>query len=80
LRNAIKVGYLEIADSQGVHRFGKYKEGQNAVRITVNNDLFYIRVLASADLGLSESYMTSDIDVDNLKGVMDVGHRLPTFF
>ena len=38
----------------------------------MNDELFYIRVLASADLGLSESYMMSDIDVDNLKGMMDV--------
>ena len=37
-----------------------------------SNDLFYMRVLASADLGLSESYMMCDIDVDNLKGMMDV--------
>ena len=72
LRSAIKVGYLEVADSQGVHSFGTYKEGRNAVRITVYNDLFYVRVLASADLGLSESYMMCDIDVNNLKGMMDV--------
>ena len=49
------------------------KEGRNAVRIKVHNDLFYVRVLASADLGISESYMMCDIDVDNLKGMMDVG-------
>ena len=73
LRSAIKVGYLEIADSQGVHGFGTCKEGRNAVRVTVHNDLFYVRVLASADLGVSESYMMSDIDIDNLKGMMDVG-------
>jgi cyclopropane-fatty-acyl-phospholipid synthase len=66
------VGYLEIADSEGVHAFGKHKEGRNAVRITVNNELFYTRVLASADLGLSESYMMSDIDVDDLRGMMNV--------
>ena len=79
LRSAIKIGYLEIADSHGVHSFGTYKEGRNTVRVTVNNDLFYVRVLASADLGVSESYMMSDIDVDNLKGMMDVGSgRLPS--
>lgn len=75
LRSAIKVGYLEISDSQGVCGFGTYKEGRNAVRITVKNDLFYVRVLASADLGVSESYMMNDIDVDDLKGMMDVGSR-----
>ena len=75
LRSAIKVGYLEIADSHGVHGFGTYKEGRNPVRVTVHNDIFYVRVLASADLGVSESYMMSDIDVDNLKGMMDVGSR-----
>lgn len=32
-----------------------------------------MRVLASADLGISESYMMCDIDVDNLRGMMDVG-------
>ena len=72
LRGAIKVGYLEVTDSQGIYGFGTYKEGRNIVRITVHNDLFYMRVLASADLGLSESYMMCDIDVDNLKGMMDV--------
>ena len=77
LRSAIKVGYLEISDSWGVHRFGAHKEGRDAVRITVNNDLFYVRVLASADLGISESYMMRDIDVNDLKGMMDVGPRLP---
>jgi len=75
LRSAIKVGYLEIADSHGVHGFGTCKEGRDAVRLTVNNDLFYVRVLASADLGVSESYMMSDIDIDNLKGMMDVSSR-----
>jgi len=73
LRSAIKVGFLEISDSRGVHCFGAQKEGQNAVRITVHNDLFYVRVLASAELGISESYMMCDIDVNNLKGMMDVG-------
>ena len=43
----------------------------------MNDELFYIRVLASADLGLSESYMMSDIDVDNLKGMMDVRSSFP---
>lgn len=31
-----------------------------------------MNVLGSADLGLSESYMMNDIDIDNLKGLMDV--------
>lgn len=31
-----------------------------------------MKVLASADLGLSESYMMSDVDIDNLKAMMDV--------
>ena len=73
LRSAIKVGHLEVSDSRGVHCFGAHKEGRNAVRITVHNDLFYVRVLASADLGISESYMMRDIDVNDLKGMMDVG-------
>ena len=72
LRGAIKVGCLEIVDSQGVYEFGTYKEDRTAVRVTVHNDLFYMRVLASADLGISESYMMSDIDVNDLKGMMDV--------
>lgn len=73
LRSAIKVGHLEIVDSRGVHSFGTHKDGRDAVRITVHNDLFYVRVLASADLGLSESYMLCDIDVNDLKGMMNVG-------
>lgn len=76
LRSAIKIGYLELIDSQGVHGFGTHEEGRNTVRITVKNDLFYVRVLASADLGISESYMMNDIDVDNLKGMMNVGSSL----
>ena len=39
----------------------------------MHNDLFYVRVLASADLGLGESYMLCDIEVSDLKGMMDVG-------
>jgi len=73
LHSAIKIGYLEITDSRGVHRFGVDEEGRDPVRITVHNDLFYVRVLASADLGISESYMLCDVDIDNLKGMMDVG-------
>jgi cyclopropane-fatty-acyl-phospholipid synthase len=76
LRRAIKIGYLEISDSQGVFSFGAHEEGRNNVRITVHNNLFYVRVLASADLGICESYMLCDIDVDNLKGMMDVGRGL----
>ena len=78
LQGAIKVGYLEITDSHGVHRFGTYQEGKNAVRVTVNNDLFYVRVLSSADLGLGESYMVNDIDIDNIKGMIDVGFHFRT--
>ena len=72
LRSGIKVGYLEVTDSQGVHRFGTYKEGGNAVRVTVHSDVFYMKVLASAELGLSEAYMMNEIDVDDLKAMMDV--------
>ncbi|KAF9782351.1 Mycolic acid cyclopropane synthetase-domain-containing protein [Thelephora terrestris] len=72
LQSALRVGHLEITDSQGVHRFGTYERGRNTVRMTVNNDLFYVRVLASADIGLSESYMMSDIDVVDLKGMMNL--------
>jgi cyclopropane-fatty-acyl-phospholipid synthase len=75
LRRVIKIGYLEITDSQGVHGFGE-PEGQNTVQITVRNDLFYLGVIASADLGISESYMMCDIDVDDLKRMIDVGPGL----
>ncbi|KAI0289512.1 cyclopropane fatty acid synthase [Russula brevipes] len=64
LKQAVKVGYLQIEEAGTVHQFGSLKEGANQVHITVVNDSFWTRMFLHDDLGFSEAYMAGDIDLD----------------
>jgi cyclopropane-fatty-acyl-phospholipid synthase len=44
LKQAVKVGYLQIEEAGTVHQFGFLKEGGNQVYITVLNDSFWTRM------------------------------------
>jgi len=44
LKQAVKVGHLQIEEAGTVHQFGSLKEGANQVRITVVNDSFWTRM------------------------------------
>ncbi|KAJ8514887.1 hypothetical protein ONZ45_g7617 [Pleurotus djamor] len=72
LDSAISVGHLTISDSQGIHCYGVRRKGANDVYITVVNDYFWTRLLLSGDLGFSEAYMIGDIQVDDLRGAMNL--------
>ncbi|KAJ7638374.1 cyclopropane-fatty-acyl-phospholipid synthase [Roridomyces roridus] len=70
LDEAITVGHLTIADTEGTHYYGHTREGCNKVHLKVVNDNFWIRLVLSGDLGFSEAYMIGDIEVSDLKGAM----------
>ncbi|EGO01472.1 hypothetical protein SERLA73DRAFT_131752 [Serpula lacrymans var. lacrymans S7.3] len=72
LDKAITRGHLTVQDSEGSHHFGIRAKGCNDVYIKVVNSDFWTRILFSQDLGFSEAYMIGDVEVDNLKAVMDL--------
>ncbi|KAL0949084.1 hypothetical protein HGRIS_009176 [Hohenbuehelia grisea] len=72
LDSAITTGHLTISDSEGVHCYGRRHKGCNDVYIKVANDHFWTRLLLSGDLGFSEAFMIGDIQVDDLKGAMNL--------
>ncbi|TDL29084.1 cyclopropane fatty acid synthase [Rickenella mellea] len=72
LENAIQIGCLKIVDKDGMYTFGQKSKSGNAVRLTIVNDSFWTRILLSCDLGFSEAYMIGDVEVNNLKAVMDL--------
>ncbi|KAH8985881.1 cyclopropane-fatty-acyl-phospholipid synthase [Lactarius akahatsu] len=74
LQRAVQVGCLEIEESGVVHRFGSPENSENCVRIVVLNDSFWKQIFLRGDLGFSEAYIMSDIELksDNLEGFMSL--------
>ncbi|KAI0792644.1 cyclopropane-fatty-acyl-phospholipid synthase [Abortiporus biennis] len=74
LEQAIAVGYLEIEHSDGRSSFGQKPEESNTTSalIRVRDENFWNRVFISGDLGFSEAYMSGDIEVNDLKVVMNL--------
>lgn len=72
LEQAITIGHLTIVDNGIEYEFGEHTIGENDLRLTVINENFWSRVLMSGDLGFSEAYMIGDVQVSNLKAVMDL--------
>nr|VWP00309.1 Septin-type G domain-containing protein [Ganoderma boninense] len=79
LQSAISTGYLEVEDYDETFRFGNPKSVSNSVHLRVNSGKFWTRVFSSGDLGFSEAYMIGEVEVENLKAIMDVsnGYRSP---
>lgn len=69
---AITRGYITISDADGEYHFGTRTKGCNEVQLRVISDDFWTRILFSQDLGFSEAYMMGDVEVNNLKAVMDL--------
>ncbi|KAJ3558617.1 hypothetical protein NM688_g816 [Phlebia brevispora] len=65
-------GHLRIEDSDGIYDYGDKSSSSCSVYIRVLNSHFWTRVLLSGDLGFSEAYMIGEIEVDDLKGVMNI--------
>ncbi|KAI0739615.1 cyclopropane-fatty-acyl-phospholipid synthase [Daedaleopsis nitida] len=72
LTSAISVGYLEIEDYDETFHFGDPKASTNAVHLKVLDGKFWPRVFGSGDLGFSEAYMIGEVEVENLKAIMDL--------
>ncbi|KAH8829939.1 cyclopropane-fatty-acyl-phospholipid synthase [Flagelloscypha sp. PMI_526] len=72
LDQSIQNGYLSVSDSQGTNYYGAYSKGCNSVHLKVLSDNFWIRLLLSGDLGFSEAFMIGEVEVNNLKGAMDL--------
>ncbi|KAI1789906.1 cyclopropane-fatty-acyl-phospholipid synthase [Ganoderma leucocontextum] len=72
LQSAISSGYLEVEDYDETFRFGNPKDATNSVHLRVTSGKFWTRVFSSGDLGFSEAYMIGEVEVENLKGIMDL--------
>lgn len=72
LMEKIQTGTLRVIDSERVYTFGNGSEPK--ATITVINQSFWLRMLLLSDLGFSESFMASEIDVDNLDHLFKVSH------
>ncbi|KAI0776930.1 cyclopropane-fatty-acyl-phospholipid synthase [Trametes elegans] len=72
MRSAIAVGYMRIEDRDDTFHFGNEKAGGAVVRLKVLHGKFWTRVFTSGDLGFSEAYMIGEVDIENLKSIMDL--------
>ncbi|OSD00401.1 cyclopropane-fatty-acyl-phospholipid synthase [Trametes coccinea BRFM310] len=72
LRATITVGSICIEDCDDTFCFGNEKTGGAVVRIKVHSGKFWTRVFTSGDLGFSEAYMIGEVDIENLKSIMDL--------
>ncbi|CAL1703270.1 unnamed protein product [Somion occarium] len=72
LGRSIRSGYLCIEDDEGLHEFGLHTKSGNIVRLRVVGHEFWTRIFLSGDLGFSEAYIMGEIEVDDLKCVMDL--------
>ncbi|KAL1942217.1 hypothetical protein VTO73DRAFT_6281 [Trametes versicolor] len=72
LRSAIAVGYMRIEDRDDTFHFGNEKTDGAVVHLKVVSGKFWTRVFTSGDLGFSEAYMIGDVEIANLKSIMDL--------
>ncbi|EJF60808.1 cyclopropane-fatty-acyl-phospholipid synthase [Dichomitus squalens LYAD-421 SS1] len=72
LSSAIVSGYLVVEDYDETFRFGNPKTTTNCVHLRVTSGRFWTRVFNSGDLGFSEAYMIGEVEVENLKAIMDL--------
>ncbi|KAK7061256.1 cyclopropane-fatty-acyl-phospholipid synthase [Favolaschia claudopus] len=88
LDDAITIGHLTIIDAEGSHYYGQRRKGYNDVQVKVVNENFWLRLLLyadfseiylaltfscrSGDLGFSEAFMIGDIEVSDLRSVMNL--------
>lgn len=80
LNDSINKGRLHLTDPSGeTYTFGN-ADDQNksdAVHVKVHDDALWLRLLFSGDLGFAEAYLLGEIDIDNIKGAMDVRYNIP---
>ncbi|KAI0366500.1 cyclopropane-fatty-acyl-phospholipid synthase [Pilatotrama ljubarskyi] len=72
LRSAISVGYMRIEDRDQTFCFGNDKTAGVVVHMRVLNGRFWTRIFSSGDLGFSEAYMIGEVEIENLKSIMDL--------
>ncbi|THH30815.1 hypothetical protein EUX98_g3372 [Antrodiella citrinella] len=72
LSSAVVNGHLCVQDSEGEHHFGQYAKGDHTVRLVVHDLNAWKRIFMSGDLGFSEAFMMGELEVDDLKGIMDL--------
>lgn len=71
--SSIQTGSLLVADSSGVHAFGR-KETQESFKaeIRVYDMLFYKKILLRGMMGAAQCYLDGDVEVDNLTRLIDI--------
>ncbi|KAI0808152.1 cyclopropane-fatty-acyl-phospholipid synthase [Fomes fomentarius] len=72
LAAAVSEGSLEIQDYDETFHFGQEVATHSVVHIKVLSPKFWTRVFSSGDLGFSEAYMIGEVEVENLKAIMDL--------
>ncbi|KAJ7579880.1 S-adenosyl-L-methionine-dependent methyltransferase [Mycena floridula] len=70
LRRGVVTGRLNISDSFGHQSFGQLDKNIEAAILTVTNDIFWLRILLSYDIGFSEAYMAGDFETPDLKKLL----------
>ncbi|KAH9895744.1 cyclopropane-fatty-acyl-phospholipid synthase [Cubamyces lactineus] len=72
LKSAVVVGYLCIEDRDATFHFGNEKTDGTVVHLRVLSGKFWTRIFSSGDLGFSEAYMIGEVEIENLKSIMDL--------
>ncbi|KAI0654338.1 cyclopropane-fatty-acyl-phospholipid synthase [Cubamyces menziesii] len=72
LRSAVVVGYMCIEDRDTTFHFGTEKTDGTVVHLRVLSGKFWTRIFSSGDLGFSEAYMIGEVEIENLKSIMDL--------
>ncbi|KAK1231381.1 hypothetical protein PQX77_005508 [Marasmius sp. AFHP31] len=72
LRTAITTGQVVLSEGDTVTAYGTHKPGRNPIHIHVNHQEFWLRLMCSGDVGFSEAFMSSDIEISDLQGAMEI--------
>ncbi|KAJ7118155.1 S-adenosyl-L-methionine-dependent methyltransferase [Mycena epipterygia] len=72
LRGGLVKGQLIVEDVEGHHIFGDPEAAESAVRLTVVNGAAWGKIFLTYDIGLAEAYMQGDLEVSDLKGLLNL--------
>ncbi|PVU93681.1 hypothetical protein BB561_003107 [Smittium simulii] len=69
----IDIGEIHIIDENGTERiFGNSKNSDIKSKITIKNSNFWLQLGCKAKIGIAESYINREIDIENLVGFFEI--------
>ncbi|KAI0040390.1 cyclopropane-fatty-acyl-phospholipid synthase [Auriscalpium vulgare] len=72
LSKGVLTGSLIVQEETRSHEFGTSAPGRRPVVVKVLNDIFWVRVVVSHDIGVTEAYMNGDIDISSLQDLFEL--------